>query len=772
MSKYIPKQELTETTKFVFYVSDVSGILTEDEDLQDSENLQLICIDGTYEMQMMDLDNPQECLQDITESIDIQLIDVECSDQSDLQLPNLNISSLETLNSGHHDKTQKNDKEEEVFISQSGSSVKDSNLEPSISEINNISVTDGAQSQSCIENEAFNSSAEVEGKKTRRKRGRASKEEWDQEKNKTKRLKGEEYCGRRKNAEGKIVFDVKKGKRELKQRCLCTDKNKKSFKCSTVTDEKRKTLFEMFWRLNWGERKIFVNSLVDKKPVAQRKECNTDNRRNNSLTYHIKLNEDRVKVCKTMFLSTFCIGEWTVLNWVTSDEASGTSTQVIDDGEQNGEVTTKRQSRKRKQAQEKLKRDLIKEFLDSLPKLESHYCRKDTKKLYLESKWQSKADLYRLYESYCDSKGKEGLKSSVCTFYNIFEEMNLSLFQPKKDQCDVCVAFSAKNLSEEEYNNHIKKKEEARKEKEIDKTKTDVKTAVFTMDLEAVLLSPNLNASALYYRTKLKVHNFTIYNIKTHDAYCYLWDESEGGLNADEFASILTNFITKEIDTTNYTHLIFYSDGCTYQNRNSILSNALLFASKQTGLTITQKFLEKGHTQMECDSVHSRVENRLKNREIYSPAGYLEACRTARINPVPYFVKYLYHDFFKKYSDLKFVSSIRPGVKKGDPVVTDIKCILYDPVGSLKIKLNFSDGYSDLPRPVRNPSTDMAIEPLYKSRLPIEVTKFKHLQEMKVVLPRDVHPYYDNLPHYSSKNSRKICEGGTCSCIISVSFSN
>lgn len=139
------------------------------------------------------------------------------------------------------------------------------------------------------------------------------------------------------------------------------------------------------------------------------------------------------------------------------------------------------------------------------------------------------------------------------------------------------------------------RKDEARAQKEADKNDSDEKTAVFTMDMQAVLLSPSLNASALYYRFILKIHNFSIYNLKNNEGYCYLWDESEGGLNADEFSSIIGHFVMN-VDSSKYNHIIFYSDGCTYQNRSSILTNTLILVSKKTGITLTQKFLEVGHT--------------------------------------------------------------------------------------------------------------------------------------------------------------------------------
>ncbi|KAG8254785.1 hypothetical protein J6590_108141, partial [Homalodisca vitripennis] len=48
------------------------------------------------------------------------------------------------------------------------------------------------------------------------------------------------------------------------------------------------------------------------------------------------------------------------------------------------------------------------------------------------------------------------------------------------------------------------------------------------------------------------------------------------------------------------------------QNKNAILSNALLHLSMESNVVIEQKWLVKGHTQMECDSVHSKIESLLQ----------------------------------------------------------------------------------------------------------------------------------------------------------------
>ena len=114
--------------------------------------------------------------------------------------------------------------------------------------------------------------------------------------------------------------------------------------------------------------------------------------------------------------------------------------------------------------------------------------------------------------------------------------------------------------------------------KEADKAaaQVDPSLSVWTMDLQAVLLSPKLQASALYYRTKLACHNFTMYDLVKKTTLCYFWHESEGDLSASRFASCVLDNLTKVVRDNKVTKIIVYSDGCGYQNRNMVLANALL----------------------------------------------------------------------------------------------------------------------------------------------------------------------------------------------------
>lgn len=203
--------------------------------------------------------------------------------------------------------------------------------------------------------------------------------------------------------------------------------------------------------------------------------------------------------------------------------------------------------------------------------------------------------------------------------------------------------------------------------------------------------------------------------------------------------------------------------------------NALLHLALKHNMTIESKYLEKGHTQMECDSMHSIIERYLRQREIHVPADYVKICKNARKCPRPFKVNYLDHTFFLNYSKPILYKSIRPGVKKGDAKVTDIHCLKYSNDGKIYFKLSFTYDFTPLPaceaksnlsetgtvrksKRKSNPeqqTSDVTANKnefpqgtfpnLYDRRLCITEAKYKHLQELKLVIPSDYHSFYDQL---------------------------
>lgn len=558
--------------------------------------------------------------------------------------------------------------------------------------------------------------------------------------NQRQRMKGQQYLGFTKPKGQKNTFHNKdRTERQLGVRCSCKSKSKK-LRCHSLTEVNRQRIFDQFWtNLNWDQRKIYVSNTIKRVNLKRprKRESTEVSRRTGTLQYSLKVkNEDNnIPICKKMYLSTLCLGEWSVRNWVSENE----------DG-LNDSFDNKVSKRQKRADNYEESREFLREFLETLNKLPSHYCRKDTKKMYLEQIFQSYTQLHRVYESKCQERKKSAL--SVVTLTNLADEMNIALFHPRKDQCDTCFKWKNKNLTEEEYNKHIQNKTLARAEKESDKQNALLgQCHVITMDVQAVKLAPQIAASALYYKTKLCCHNFTIYNLKTHQVTCYWYNEAEADGQAATYASFLVDYLQEFfLNVEDNIPIIIYSDGCTAQNRNAVMSNALLFLSEKYQRVICQKFLEKGHTQMECDSVHSAIETALKNKEIYLPSDYYRVTKEARFKN-PYVVKNMDSEFFLNYGDKSLMkyNSIRPGKLCG-PTVTQIRALQYSG-GKIQYKLQFDKDYEDVPtRPKGNIDFNAITFPkLFSSKLSISKKKYEHLQQIKTVIPKDCWAFYDQL---------------------------
>jgi hypothetical protein len=110
----------------------------------------------------------------------------------------------------------------------------------------------------------------------------------------------------------------------------------------------------------------------------------------------------------------------------------------------------------------------------------------------------------------------------------------------------------------------------------------------------------------------------------------------------------------------------------------------------------------------------------------------------------------LSHEFFKDYSSLNYYLSIRPGIKPGDHTVTNLRVLLYHPLGTVSYKLHHDNEqqFSELPRrgKPKKPVKTMAVPRLYSQQIHIKPAKYTHLQELKKVIPVEFHAFYDSAP--------------------------
>ncbi|GLV33245.1 hypothetical protein CBL_08413 [Carabus blaptoides fortunei] len=245
------------------------------------------------------------------------------------------------------------------------------------------------------------------------------------------------------------------------------------------------------------------------------------------------------------------------------------------------------------------RREIVRNHINSIPVVESHYCRNSSKRRYLPN-GSSENRLNQDYLKYC-------------------EEL----------QC------------QHNFDLHILRKQDAREHKKEDKerARNNITFRAYTMDLEKILLTPQLGIGQLYYKKKLKTYNFTVYNLADSSVTNYMWHETDGTKGASEAPTSLWQLLSDL--PPEVSEVIFYSDTASGQNRNTILSAMFLRALSLLDnlMVINQKFMESGHSEMECDSVHSNIENRVRKIDIFVPDQWYTVARTAKLNKPLYIVR-------------------------------------------------------------------------------------------------------------------------------------
>lgn len=234
-----------------------------------------------------------------------------------------------------------------------------------------------------------------------------------------------------------------------------------SYECQKfITEEERGKIFQQYYTLNETEKKIFLISTTKKFSVQRhRKGKNKVNsRRKYTFCYFFNVCGQDIQVCKIFYLGTLNISQTPIYN-----------AHLGKDFESN----TPKKNQQGKHVKHKIldeDRNLVKMHIENFPKVESHYCRANTSREYLDSNL-SIAKMYLLYVEFCTSKNKQPVKESYYRF--IFcNEYNLFFHTPKKDRCDLCeeVELLKKenrltDKKNEEYLMHTTEKNACRNEK-------------------------------------------------------------------------------------------------------------------------------------------------------------------------------------------------------------------------------------------------------------------------------------------------------------------
>ena len=334
------------------------------------------------------------------------------------------------------------------------------------------------------------------------------------------------------------------------------------------------------------------------------KKAGPQSRKNSSVTYNLPINGQNVRVCKVFYLTTLDINHkrvWTYHN--TKQQMGGTPVHLKWGTSANNVVPQE-------------VKDGIRDHINSIPRVESHYCRANTKKEYL-APGLSISLLYEKYTKKCNEEGTTTGKQYL--YHHIFNtEFNLGFHIPKKDRCDACEAMKVNDSpTEEEMQKHYEHKRgivETRSERDVDRKDQNKFTVCF--DLQNVFALPTADVSNFFYRRKLNVYHMTAHCSADKRGYGAIWYEGQNGRSGNDIASsvmkLLDAIVKENSDDPRISHLTLWSDSCVPQNRNSIFSTAvkLFLKDHPQVLTIEHKFSQPGHSSIqEFDNLHSQIEH-------------------------------------------------------------------------------------------------------------------------------------------------------------------
>jgi hypothetical protein len=278
---------------------------------------------------------------------------------------------------------------------------------------------------------------------------------------------------------------------------------------------------------------------------------------------------------------------------------------------------------------------------------------------------------------------------------------------------------------------------------------------MLTNDAQATKHCPSTEANIMYFHLKLNCHNNTVFNVGSKECKNYIYTEMDAPSSASTFISCIHDFITSKCVKFKKT-IVIWCDNCSYQNKNIMLSNALLQLAVRFKINIILKYLEVGHTFLECDSVHSLLERHMKGVNIYHPSDYVKLAREARKNPFPYEAELLSYEFFLDFTikEGQFYSSLRPPKIAGDKTqakVNDLVALKHDSSGKIHYKTKHTEDWKFLKNKLLLAPQKVEYPRLNNAPLKVDDIKFSHLQKIKQTLPKYIHNYYDSLPHETKK---------------------
>jgi len=214
----------------------------------------------------------------------------------------------------------------------------------------------------------------------------------------------------------------------------CIGKCKKL--CNLLTHEHQTTIWLDFWKLNYTERRKYMSKCVNIANIKRRKvvaDINDGFRKNKSRIYTLSHPELKVEVavCKTTFLQTLGFTNDSVVTELVAVMEKDSCGQFVKENRGKPRIDI-------------INREPIIKHIESYNPSISHYRRKNAPNIrYLPHELTIKSmfnDFLENNQNYCDLE----------TYRSTLKRINISLNQPKADECEDCLTFQLDPLILEE----------------------------------------------------------------------------------------------------------------------------------------------------------------------------------------------------------------------------------------------------------------------------------------------------------------------------------
>lgn len=395
-----------------------------------------------------------------------------------------------------------------------------------------------------------------------------------------------------------------------------------SFQCVTfIPQDCTFVRTKLFSVKNKVSQDNFVASRLSVRQVKRRRPRSNNNKQPHdySLKFTLPTQSGKtVSVCKRFFMSVLMVKSTRLRNIALKIKS--------------GEHLTEKRGGDRKSGKSVITKEHVRQFLNKLKGKESHYNRKKSKRIYLDSSLNVQ-QLWRVYNKYDVSSE---FKVSLSMFRRIFcNEFNIGFRSPASDSCSYCsrLDFLIKTTQNPEQTAHMIQKRAHKLRSnafyELIREKTSCDTVSLCFDMQQVQALPKTPIQEAYYSRQVGFYNLCIVNLNQQNVpFFYVWTEDQAGRGANEVSSALLHYLNS-LNLTGRKKIRLFCDGCAAQNKNNHVIHTIMYflmSGHAKDIEIVQvTFPVRGHSYMPADRIFGQVEKKLRKKAtILSKKEYIE----------------------------------------------------------------------------------------------------------------------------------------------------